>query len=232
MIGNLKIPRKALPNALTLGNGLCGVGGMIVLNGEAGDKISIAAALIFLGWLFDMVDGIAARKLGTTGTFGAMLDSLCDAITFGALPAVLIYARYANSMAILCAFIFASTALIRLARYTAQTSGHSGPRWYFVGLPSPSAAMMVASAALLHLPEWQSLLLGLIAAAAMVSTWPYADIPQFYVAKKWSYITLLIPLIATFLFGAPLTAAVILALYLVSGLLMHFVRNRKSRDAV
>ena len=54
-----------------------------------GNELFIAALLIFLGMVFDMLDGSAARWANQTSEFGSQLDSLCDAITFGVAPAFL-----------------------------------------------------------------------------------------------------------------------------------------------
>jgi phosphatidylserine synthase len=228
MTFNRQMLRKVVPNALTLGNGVCGVGGLIVLNGDGADKARIAAAMIFLGWLFDMVDGIAARRLGTSGPFGAALDSLCDAVTFGALPAVLLCVERADLASLACAFAVACGALLRLARYMAYASQHDGQRWYFEGLPSPAAAMMLATAALLHLPDWQSQIIALAAAAAMVSRLPYADLPHFYLAGRWPWVSAVAPALAAVAFGADPVTAVILGLYLLSGPAVYLARRRKA----
>jgi CDP-diacylglycerol--serine O-phosphatidyltransferase len=219
--------KKVVPHALTLGNGLCGVAGLIVLTGYGSNKAYVAAVLIFAGWVFDMVDGIAARRLGTTGPFGAALDSICDAVTFGALPAVLVGINRADTLSLLCAVAFACGAFVRLARYMAHAARHEGPRWYFDGLPSPAAAMMVASAVLLQMPAWQSSIIAVIAAAAMVSQLPYADLPRFYLAKRWPWMTALVPLVAAVVLGMAQVAAAVLAAYLLSGPAVYLSRLRK-----
>jgi CDP-diacylglycerol--serine O-phosphatidyltransferase len=216
-----------IPNALTLANGLCGVGGLILLQGDGANKVEMAAALVFLGWLFDMVDGIAARRLGTTGAFGAALDSLCDAVTFGALPAALICVERYDSVAVVCAFAFASGTFLRLARYLGQASQHTGPRWYFEGLPSPAAALIIATATALSLPAWQIGIIGVIAAAAMVSRLPYADVPHFYLARRWPWASTLVPLGAAVYFSVSAVAAAVLVIYLLSGPAVHLARRFK-----
>src|SRR4051794_17117377 len=96
-----------LPTLLTLGNAVCGFGAITFaakvgptslegtellqpsVGGRFGNELFVAAILIFLGMLFDMLDGRAARWAKHTTDFGAQLDSLCDAITFGVAPAFL-----------------------------------------------------------------------------------------------------------------------------------------------
>jgi CDP-diacylglycerol--serine O-phosphatidyltransferase len=226
MMFDAKALRQAVPNALTLGNGLCGVSGLVL---ASSGKAEIAAVLVFAGWLFDMVDGIAARKLGVSGPFGAALDSLCDAITFGALPGLLLYVRDRDAIAVICGLIFACFALLRLARYMAHTADTPGPRWYFEGLPSPAAAMMVALAILLSLPAWQIAFIALTAALAMVSRLPYADVPHFFLARHWPWLVLLAPVAGALALGLERVTGIILGLYLISGPIVALLRRQRER---
>src|SRR5579863_4728254 len=101
-----RIPRRqkmfaVLPTMLTLGNAVCGFGAItfaakVGLRERSGwgqsdiDCLWIAAVLVFLAMVFDMLDGRAARWAKQTSEFGAQLDSLCDAISFGVAPAVIL----------------------------------------------------------------------------------------------------------------------------------------------
>lgn len=98
-----------LPTLLTLGNAVCGFGAITILarvgpnlnlgpNPDlvppdplaawaAANEMASAAQLIFLAMLFDALDGSAARLTNQTSEFGAMLDSLCDVVSFGVAPA-------------------------------------------------------------------------------------------------------------------------------------------------
>src|SRR5688572_17078539 len=90
-----------LPTMLTLANGACGFGaitfaaklGPTDVTGstpvEAVQASLVAASLIFLAMLFDMLDGSVARLMKQTSELGAQLDSLCDAVSFGVAPAFL-----------------------------------------------------------------------------------------------------------------------------------------------
>jgi CDP-diacylglycerol--serine O-phosphatidyltransferase len=102
-----KTPRQkafaVLPTLLTLGNAVCGFGAITVLAGvgqaldvvpgdpvtglDPAGKMVFAAQLIFVAMLFDALDGSAARLTNQTSEFGAMLDSLCDVVSFGVAPA-------------------------------------------------------------------------------------------------------------------------------------------------
>lgn len=153
-----------LPSMLTLGNALCGIGAMFELMmamgaGQSGDarqvyaRLGIAALLIGGGMLCDALDGKVARMTATTGRFGAELDSLCDAVTFGVTPALMIrvageflFAQHDYDTRILWAIsgLYLCCALLRLARFnveTAEDDDHST----FKGLPSPAAAASVCA---------------------------------------------------------------------------------------
>ncbi|HEX9986544.1 MAG TPA: CDP-diacylglycerol--serine O-phosphatidyltransferase [Thermoanaerobaculia bacterium] len=96
--------------------------------------------------VFDTFDGFAARQLGATSEFGKEYDSLADVVTFGAAPAVLVYAWGLHSFEKLgggIAFLFLAAVSLRLARFNVQT-GKTDYR-YFVGLPSPAGALILAS---------------------------------------------------------------------------------------
>ncbi|HEX6986198.1 MAG TPA: CDP-alcohol phosphatidyltransferase family protein, partial [Planctomycetaceae bacterium] len=93
-----------LPTMLTLGNAACGFGsitfaaklGPAVDLGDPGTHLYVSALLIFLAMVFDALDGRAARWANQSSEFGAQLDSLCDALSFGAAPAFLMlqFIRY------------------------------------------------------------------------------------------------------------------------------------------
>jgi len=96
--------------------------------------------------VFDTFDGLIARQLNATSDFGKEYDSLADVVTFGAAPAVLVYAWGLHVFEKLgggIAFLFLAAVSLRLARFNVQT-GKTDYR-YFVGLPSPAGALTLAS---------------------------------------------------------------------------------------
>ncbi len=122
---------------------------------RAGFLFHWACLVIFLGMLFDMLDGKVARHMGADSAFGKELDSLADVTTFGIAPAVIINtlslavlpATYAWwSQVIIFGVVFAVCAVLRLARYNIQSGVDKN---IFSGLPSPAAAGCVVSAVLL-----------------------------------------------------------------------------------
>ncbi|MBB3205993.1 CDP-diacylglycerol--serine O-phosphatidyltransferase [Rhodopirellula rubra] len=151
-----RLTLAVLPTVLTLGNGVCGLAAIAIavstdtLAWELETKLFAAGLLIFGGMLFDALDGSAARLTGQASQFGAELDSLCDAVTFGVAPAVIVW-RISDALPQRLTWaigvLFAVCVLIRLARFNVETTeddDHEG----FEGLPSPAAAGTLAAFAI------------------------------------------------------------------------------------
>lgn len=104
-----------------------------------------AAVAIFVAMVMDGLDGRVARLTKTQSAFGAQYDSLSDMVSFGITPALVVY-NWALSglgkLGWLAAFIYAATGALRLARFNIQME--SSDKRYFVGLPIPAAAAVVA----------------------------------------------------------------------------------------
>jgi CDP-diacylglycerol--serine O-phosphatidyltransferase len=155
-----------LPTALTLGNAIAGVAALIelakayaaVTGGNATEvytRIGYAALLIGAGMLCDALDGKVARMTATTGRFGAELDSLCDAVTFGVVPALMIRVagdfffahqsgfNFDTKLLWAVSGLYACCAILRLARYNVETD-EQDDHTSFRGLPSPAAAASIA----------------------------------------------------------------------------------------
>ncbi len=152
------IPRRRpatialLPTLLTLGNGVCGFGSLTLAAHEidpanADERVFFAGLLVFAAMAFDLLDGLVARLIKQTSRFGAQLDSLCDAVSFGLAPAFLVlkstYFYHHRFLWGICV-LYLACVLIRLARYNSEVSEES-PHDSFSGLPSPAAAGMIAS---------------------------------------------------------------------------------------
>ncbi len=142
-----------LPTTLTLGNAVCGFGAITFAakwsGGDPAVSLFIASCLIYLAMVFDALDGSAARLTKQTSEFGAQLDSLCDAISFGAAPAFLMLQfsqsrDYHPRFLWLIAALYVVFAVLRLARFNVETD-EDDAHDSFSGLPSPAAAGTVAS---------------------------------------------------------------------------------------
>jgi CDP-diacylglycerol--serine O-phosphatidyltransferase len=152
-----------IANALTLGNGVCGFYALTVLfkvdiqpgggplDFDMPAAFSTAAWLILLGMVFDVFDGKVARMAGGASTLGAQLDSFSDLVTFGLVPAVLMIRLNAGQdlpwqrVAWFFSLAYFLGALLRLARFTAESGPEEEDHIAFKGLPSPGAAGCVAS---------------------------------------------------------------------------------------
>jgi len=153
-----------LPALVTAANGFCGV--LSVFKTHDG-KYGTAALMILLAMVFDLLDGLVARRAGTTSRFGAYLDSLSDAVSFGVAPAFLVKALveasgrniYGPKVLTGLTAIFTLSALIRLARYNVEHTPSEGRRAdgravsTFAGMPTPGAAGILASLVFLHQDE-------------------------------------------------------------------------------
>lgn len=157
-----------LPTLLTLGNGVCGFAAIayaskISLDGSMSDELVsyyflLSASLVFVAMVFDVLDGYAARLGRCTSEFGGQLDSLCDAISFGAAPAFLLLrlgqewsgnSLIAKTVSIIAA-VYLACAVLRLARFNVESTPEATGGKRFKGLPSPAAAGCVASLAILR----------------------------------------------------------------------------------
>jgi CDP-diacylglycerol---serine O-phosphatidyltransferase len=131
-----------VPSALTLGNLLFGI--FAIVSAARGD-FERAAWLIVLAGVFDTIDGRVARATKTGSRFGEELDSLVDAISFGVAPALIVFFLFLNdgTWGWIAAFVYVSSAVVRLARFNIEQAGHA--KVAFHGLPSPSAGMTLAT---------------------------------------------------------------------------------------
>ena len=150
-----------LPAMMTSANLLCGYYAVIAALVGTPDDLDRAAKAIGLALIFDSLDGRIARLTGTNTEFGVQFDSLADVVSFGIAPAVLAYAwgfrsvisiageplHQLGEFAWVCCLTFLICCAWRLARFNVQGMA-PGSSKYFVGMPTPAAAAVVA--ALVH----------------------------------------------------------------------------------
>jgi CDP-diacylglycerol--serine O-phosphatidyltransferase len=115
-------------------------------------KFEFAGIAVFVAMFFDGIDGRVARWTHTESAFGKEYDSLSDMVSFGLAPAIVTYqwgvARIAEygplwrRLGWLVCFFYAAAAALRLARFNSRAAQD---KHYFEGLPSPSAAAIVAA---------------------------------------------------------------------------------------
>jgi phosphatidylserine synthase len=229
--------RAHLADGLSVGNGASGVAGvMILLAWDDPRALVVAAMFVFIAWGFDSVDGLAARGVQRSPAEGAVLDSLCDTSSFGALPAALLTAygaKRGGAMLLICAVIgvaYYACAILRLRRYTVGAVGHAAEaRTSFQGVPSPVAAMSVSAALLAAITgppssaallAWMPILFAGVSAPLMLSTASYQETPRvaaWLVRAMWP-----LPVLAAIAYAAGNVAValtVFFAAYLASGAL-------------
>ena len=135
--------RAVVPNAITA-LALCA--GLSSVRFAIGGEWERAVGMIVLAGVLDGLDGRVARMLRGESRFGAELDSLADAISFGVSPALVLYLwslQYAPRLGWTCALMLAVFCALRLARFNAQIDADEQPRkaaGYFTGVPAPAGA--------------------------------------------------------------------------------------------
>jgi len=223
----------------TVGNMFCGYA--CIMFAMRGELVS-AAPFIGIAVVLDMLDGRIARMTNTASAFGLELDSLADIISFGIAPAVLAFAWGLSDLGRFgwaAGFIYLTCAALRLARFNIQTTGQVDKR-YFVGMPSPPAAGVVAATIFLWpYPQlggaWQmfaSAALVLVPAALMVSTVRFRSFKTLNFGWSRSYfkIVVLAVLIALIATEPRLTLVVLAYTYLVSPIIEMIVTRSRARD--
>jgi CDP-diacylglycerol---serine O-phosphatidyltransferase len=242
-----------LPSALTVANMLCGYYAILAtLEGGIFD-FDRAACAIGVAYLFDSLDGRIARFMRTESAFGREFDSLADVVSFGIAPAILAYAWGIRAMAAANAseslhltqlgwfigFFFLGCCAWRLARFNIQGMAPGGNR-FFVGLPTPAAAGMIA--AVVHaFPNpvqdvrlsllW--LLLVLVLGVLMSSTVRYYSFKDVQWTKRRPSLAVILMFLligAIVLFSRP-TLLLITSAYTIHGVVMQLVRFVRHRTA-
>lgn len=181
-----------LPNLVTTANLFSGFYSIIhSIKGE----FKIAAIAIVVAAIFDQLDGRLARLTRATSKFGAEYDSLCDLVSFGVAPGVLLYlwslSPFGRLGWIVC-FLFVACGALRLARFNVQVE--IVEKNYFQGLPIPMAAGIVASSYLAFDElQWEALghpiLLAMTALLAfvMVSNFRYRSFKDFDLKERMPF---------------------------------------------
>ena len=212
-----------LPNLLTTG---CLFAGFYAIVAAIDGNFERAGMAIFIAMIFDGLDGRVARLTSTESAFGKEYDSLADMVAFGLAPAIVSYqwgvariAEYGKAwgrFGWLAAFFFAAAAALRLAKFNSRVQD----KRYFEGLPSPSAAAVVA-AFLWASSEWREpglsgLILAFVITAAagglMVSRFSYPSFKSFDLTRPVRFIWLVVVALL-FIIIAPYPAIVLLAIF-------------------
>lgn len=145
VVGGARVRRRGiylLPNLFTTASLFSGFYAIVAAtNGD----FAYAAVAIYVSMVLDGLDGRVARMTNTQSKFGEEYDSLADMVAFGVAPGLVAFFWTLNDMGSFgwaVTFIYVAGAALRLARFNTQIG--STDKKYFVGLPSPSAAAVVA----------------------------------------------------------------------------------------
>ena len=226
-----------LPSIFTVANLFCGYGCVVYATQRDFDT---AAVLIGIAMVLDTLDGFVARLTKSSTDFGVQLDSLADVVSFGLAPAILAYTWGLWPLKRLgwaAGFIYLTAAAMRLARFNIQSSAATDKR-YFVGMPSPAAAGVIAATVYLF-PDGPrdgqtavaALCMVVVPALLMVSTIRFRSVKAIDVGWQRSYFALFLIAVAIALIAShPRIALVVLAYtYMLFALLMWVVSRARRR---
>jgi CDP-diacylglycerol---serine O-phosphatidyltransferase len=163
-------------------------------------NFDLAAIAIYAAMVLDGLDGRVARLTRTQSAFGAEYDSLADVISFGAAPALVIYEwslRGMGKLGWIAAFVYVAGAALRLARFNTMLEVQD-KRW-FQGMPSPSAAALVAGFVFVVDdygidPEgvrWLAFAVTLFAGLTMVSNLKYYSFKTINLRRTYPFVAIL-----------------------------------------
>lgn len=135
--------KRHIPNAITTLNLACGTLGVVfAMQG----RVDVAFVLMLAAGVFDFCDGLTARILGAYSPMGKELDSIADEVSFGVLPAIMLYktmrsCTFSSSALCLVPLLIAAFAGLRLAHFNVDESQKTS----FKGLAAPICALVCGS---------------------------------------------------------------------------------------
>ncbi len=228
-----------LPNLFTTGSLFSGFYAIVAaMNG----RFDAAAIAIFISMVLDGLDGRVARLTNTQSKFGEEYDSLSDMVAFGVAPALVAFSlnlQTLGNIGWIGTFIYVAGAALRLARFNTQIG--SVDKRYFVGLPSPSAAALVAAFVwVIHGIEqtkFMAMLTMLIVAGGgflMVSNVLYYSFKELDLKKRvpFTAVLVIVLMFAVISLEPPLVLLAGFVIYILSGPVMAIRRKvNKTKSA-
>ena len=241
-----------LPSIFTVANLLCGYYAILAtLEGSIAD-FDNAARAIGIAILFDTLDGRVARAMGTNSEFGKQFDSLADVVSFGIAPAFLAYAWGVRAAAAgsspelhliqlgwLIGFFLLGCCAWRLARFNIQGMAPGGNR-YFVGMPTPAAAGMIAASVHGFASPISDvrvsllwLLLVLVLGVLMASQVRYYSFKDIQWARRQPSlaVVLIVLLIGAIVLFSQIVLMLVASAYVIHGVVLQLVRYVRHRTA-
>lgn len=220
-------------------------GGFFAILSAVNGRFDAAAMAIFAAMVLDGLDGRVARMTNTQSAFGAEYDSLSDMVAFGVAPALVMFTWSLGDLGKIgwfAAFIYTAGTALRLARFNTQI-GIADKR-YFQGLPSPSAAAILAGAIWVAVDfgvtgadvAWIAALITTLSGLLMVSNVRYHSFKEVDFRGKVPFIALVVIMLgfALVLWHPPLVLFLLFLTYAISGpvlTLVHLRRHRTERRA-
>jgi CDP-diacylglycerol--serine O-phosphatidyltransferase len=221
--------------------------GFYAIVAAMGERYEAAAIAIFIAMVMDGIDGRVARLTNTQSAFGVEYDSLSDMVCFGLAPALVIYEwslQYMVSigwakLGWLSAFVYTAGAALRLARFNSQIA--TAEKNYFKGLPSPSAAAVIAGLVWIGadhgLPGadvvYLAFVLTVLMGGLMVSNVRYYSFKEFDFKNRVPFVGLLV-VVLVFVFASidpPKILFTGFLVYAISGPILTLARIRRARAA-
>ncbi|MDR0356079.1 MAG: CDP-diacylglycerol--serine O-phosphatidyltransferase [Deltaproteobacteria bacterium] len=239
------------PNLFTTMSLFCGFYSII---SSVRGNYTLASYLILVAAIMDALDGTVARMTNTTSRFGVEYDSLCDLLSFGAAPSVLVYLWALDNvrmsalpspdyktigLGVIVAFIFLACGAMRLARFNVS-AGRRDPG-FFQGMPIPGGAGILAALCLWHhrLPRGpiepngpMILIFVLVLSYLMVSNLDFFSLKNKALTKNnhpFETLVGMITLLAFMIIKAKTVLFPIGMIYLVSGPIVTVVRRLRKK---
>lgn len=237
-----------LPNLFTTASLFCGFLGILW---AMGGRYEACALAVLVSALFDGLDGKVARLTNTTSEFGVQYDSLCDLVAFGLSPALLLYHWQLGQfgrLGLMACFLFAACGALRLARFNVQSANTS--KKFFIGLPIPAAACILATMVLAapYFPAGLSekvlplicLVLAYVLSFLMVSRVRYASFKEYGLLRTHPFSSMVTAILLFVLVASQprLLGFLFLVAYMISGPIYTYLllprrrRRQKSQEGV
>jgi len=225
-----------LPNIITCAGLFAGF--YAIMQARLGN-FEAACLAIYVAMVMDILDGRLARLTKTTSDFGSEFDSLADMVSFGVAPAMVLYdfalaelGRFGSLMA----FIYIACAALRLARFNVTSLSD---KRFFIGIPSPGAAAIIASIIWVCIdfeisPDGINVLFGLVMvllALTMVSNIKYRSFKDFDFKDKMPFVGMIVLVLAFSMIylSPPMAFLIIGVIYTISGAIVYTIRKFKVR---
>lgn len=226
------------PNLITTGALFAGFYAILA---AVNSKFEVASVAIFVAMLLDGLDGRVARMTKSQSAFGAEYDSLSDMVSFGLAPALVIYMWALSDLGKLgwlAAFIYTASGALRLARFNTQVG--IADKKFFQGLPSPSAAAIIAGGVWLGVDYgvdgntlgWPAAILTTLTGLLMVSNFRYHSFKEIDFHGKVPFIVLVVVVVVLAIVQThpPTVLFVLFLVYAISGPVLTLLQLRKHRE--